>query len=371
MKKLLVTTGVVSLASVALLANVAINEVSADDLYDYDYEAAIELGNGENIYTEAYEDEFSFLTQSNFISHTGEVLSYDEYQITLDTARISIDEYTFILGEIEVGANITFYTRPDMPVGQSYPPFFGSVAAIVVESEELLNHKVDMFLDSEVEGRLISQDGSLLIQIGENTQIVDASGNAYEGNISGRNLLVTFGISTRSIPEQATPNKIVVLPVEGVFIVGGLMPTIDPINGVEYPSIEIETGEGYQNVVTLPIAIDGFEDERDFSAYPIILNNSIGLTENFIEQEGNIFVPFRVVVEALGFNVNWNAQTAQISLNQYGEEGYAVFTVSEAGGIIVENRTYVPLSFFRDYLNFNNAYFHGGHVQINNEEVMQ
>jgi len=354
MKRILPVVGVIA----AGLALTAVRPVSAYEPEHYEEE--LELSNPfQNntpvpVVAEVEEEIVLEAEESAFVSHTGEVVSIEDEQIVLDNAILSISENTFVLGEIAVGETVTFWVKPNAPVGRSYPPFYGEVTAIVVESDDILNHKLDIFEYSEAHERLVSRDGNLAITIGEHTQVLDLEGNAFTGeDLSGRFLLVVYGISTRSIPAQTTPSKIIAFPLEDE-------------NATHYPSgiLEIETGEGFENVVTLPLVLDPSEIITVQDA-PIILNGNIGVPENFVERDNTIYVPLRAVIEALGGTVGWNPVTATITLELDGE------TFAVQASVIIENRTYVPLSFFREVLGFNNAYFEGGHVQINNEEVMQ
>ena len=68
---------------------------------------------------------------------------------------------------------------------------------------------------------LLSSDGELVIRIADNTPIIfeddiDAREGLIEGEtliefLNGRNLIVGYSVTTRSIPPQTTPEKIVVL----------------------------------------------------------------------------------------------------------------------------------------------------------------
>ncbi|MCL2610778.1 MAG: copper amine oxidase N-terminal domain-containing protein [Defluviitaleaceae bacterium] len=300
--------------------------------------------------------------QNNFLNQRGEVTHYEDEIITITntnggTTRILQDEYTFVFGEIEVGVHLAFYYRPDLPVALIYPEQLTAVAIVVYNPEDTLFHKADMFQVQDFNdlgatadaNRLISMDGELVINIGPDTEILDNEGNNYEGDLNGRNLLVFYSITTRSIPPQTTPSQIIVLPVEGIFTLTGMMPTLPPINDVE--SVDLAS---YDN-----------EEPRDWTGYTIILNSSIGLTNNILEYDDGVYVPLRAVTEALGYTVGWNPATAEVTLTLEDKE------VSYLPTTIIRNRAYVPLSFFRELLGFNNAYFAGGHVQINNEEVMQ
>lgn len=83
--------------------------------------------------------------------------------------------------------------------------------------------KTDRFTVMQTENglSLISQDGSLIIHIGDNTVILFEDGlNARDclmdnqtlaSLLDNRNLTIYYSITTRSIPAQTTPEKIVIL----------------------------------------------------------------------------------------------------------------------------------------------------------------
>ena len=121
-------------------------------------------------------------------------------------ATIVVTSNTYILDneEISVGSKITGYYNANAPMIMIYPPQY-STEVVAVEREDR-NVKVDLF-DKDY----ISSDNSLKLNISEDTVIVSENGEAFTGELADRKLVVVYGPSTRSIPAQTTPEKIVVL----------------------------------------------------------------------------------------------------------------------------------------------------------------
>jgi len=185
-------------------------DISDDSEYepDYDYNGEYDFG---------FDDGFDpWADVPIFGSWTGEVVeisveySYPPtYTFLLQSESGSVnfiaDFNTFTLGETpEVGDTITgFYLLAGMPMALIYPPQF-NVSAIV--NGEFDNIHVDRFDDE-----LVSYDGNLRLNIGDETEIILQDGEPFECELAHRKLVVVYDISTRSIPAMTTPSRIIVL----------------------------------------------------------------------------------------------------------------------------------------------------------------
>jgi hypothetical protein len=67
------------------------------------------------------------------------------------------------------------------------------------------NVKADYF-----NSQLVSSDGALKLNIVPSTHIILKNDQPYNGSLMNRNLIVLYGASTKSIPAQTTPYKIIV-----------------------------------------------------------------------------------------------------------------------------------------------------------------
>lgn len=105
---------------------------------------------------------------------------------------------------IAVGDLITGYYDGDAPVPLIYPPQY---QALVIVKESPYHHvKVDFFNE-----HLESSDGQLQLNISPYTQKLLTNGQLFLNNVSNRNLIVIYGFTTKSIPAQTAPYKIIVL----------------------------------------------------------------------------------------------------------------------------------------------------------------
>jgi len=219
--------------------------------------------------------------------------------------------------------------------------------------------------------------------------------------LEGRNMTVTYGIVTASIPAQTTPISVKILFETAVHLPGEIPSTMwfDEETGLWmsgtplYPGvIEIDTGEGFQNIVTLP----GYIGDLDFDsngrppwiAAPIELNGEIVVNGEVIAapvpttygvHDGSVvMVPLRAVAEALGYDVLWNEELQSVQLGVainlwIGQEEFHIGRMAPLGlqvpPTIIDNYTFVPLNFFRIALN-QNAYVFEGQIVIETETDM-
>ncbi|MFT9497260.1 hypothetical protein [Anaerosolibacter sp.] len=105
---------------------------------------------------------------------------------------------------VSVGDIVVGFYDANAPVPLIYPPQYRAI----VMSRLVLgqNVKVDYFNE-----QLVSSDGTLKLNIAPFTQIILENNQAFTANLANRNLIVLYGPTTRSIPAQTTPYKIIVL----------------------------------------------------------------------------------------------------------------------------------------------------------------
>jgi hypothetical protein len=105
---------------------------------------------------------------------------------------------------VAVGDRVTGYYDGNAPVPLIYPPQYQ--ALVMVKNSPFQNVKVDYFT-SELE----SSDGRLRLNLSPYTQIVLTNGQPFSRTPANRNLIVIYGPTTKSIPAQTTPYRIIVL----------------------------------------------------------------------------------------------------------------------------------------------------------------
>ncbi|MFD2618644.1 hypothetical protein [Terrilactibacillus laevilacticus] len=105
---------------------------------------------------------------------------------------------------IKPGDTITGFYDGDAPVSLIYPPQYQAI--VITKNRPYQNVKVDFF-----DSQLVSRDGQLKLNLSPSTQILLVNGQAFTKNPANRNLIVTYGPTSRSIPPQTTPYKIIVI----------------------------------------------------------------------------------------------------------------------------------------------------------------
>ncbi len=110
-----------------------------------------------------------------------------------------VDHEMLAIGDCVIG----FYDA-NAPVPAIYPPQYEAV--VMAKTSPYKNVKVDYF-----DSQLISSDGTLKLNISPCTKIILYNGQIFNDNIENRNLIVIYGPTTRSIPAQTTPYKIIVM----------------------------------------------------------------------------------------------------------------------------------------------------------------
>ena len=104
---------------------------------------------------------------------------------------------------VTVGDTVTGYYDGDAPVPLIYPPQYR--ALVVVKDDPYQTIKVDYF-----NNQLVSRDGQLQLNLSPYTQIFSRNGQPFTKSIANRNLIVSYGPTTRSIPAQTTPYWVIV-----------------------------------------------------------------------------------------------------------------------------------------------------------------
>ncbi|WIV13270.1 hypothetical protein [Proteiniborus sp. MB09-C3] len=105
---------------------------------------------------------------------------------------------------MSIGDTVIGYYDLNAAVPLIYPPQLQAIVMAKLVSE--YNVKVDYF-----DEQLISSDGTLKLNIAPSTQIILENGQSFTGNPANHDLIVLYGPTTRSIPAQTTPYKIIVI----------------------------------------------------------------------------------------------------------------------------------------------------------------
>lgn len=188
---------------------------------------------------------------------------------------------------------------------------------IMQDEEAVMAVNVDVFTDNGE--MLVNAANTLALIIGEETEVVNLDGEAVE-ELSGKSLAVFYDISTRSIPAQTTPKKVVVL----------------------------------ENAASEEVVVD----------YTKVTSLTAGDKEigaiSFDSAKNTFMVPVRAISEALGYDVAWEGETKTVTIASGEEKAQMVIgenayvgseeVALEAAPELREDRTYAPVSFFEKVL---------------------
>lgn len=117
---------------------------------------------------------------------------------------VSPDTYVINEVRLRIGMNVTAFYDANLPIPLIYPPRY---QAIFIGRR---NPRESIYA-GEFDDNLESLDGTLKLNIGRSTEIVTSNGQPYNCSLAAQTLIVYYGVTTRSIPAQTTPRKIIVI----------------------------------------------------------------------------------------------------------------------------------------------------------------
>ena len=105
---------------------------------------------------------------------------------------------------LRVGMRCTFWYRTDAPMLLIYPPQYRAVVVAVYEEDR----SIDVGYYDET---LLNDTGTLRLNVSRTVNIRTTNNQMYIGEPAGKDLVVIYDSSTRSIPAQTTPREVFVL----------------------------------------------------------------------------------------------------------------------------------------------------------------
>lgn len=105
---------------------------------------------------------------------------------------------------LSVGMLCTFWYATDVPMPLIYPPQYNAVVAARDKAERMVN--VGYYNMS-----MVNEDRTLQLNMDGSVDVRTTNNQYFQGSPANHNLVVTYESSTRSIPAQTTPKKVVVL----------------------------------------------------------------------------------------------------------------------------------------------------------------
>ena len=123
-----------------------------------------------------------------------------------NTVNFIVNPATFVVDfvTLTVGRTCTFWYRTDAPVPLIYPPQYTAV----VVAEERRGRMIDV---SFYNNALLNEEQTLQLNIDGSVELRTTNNQFFQGNPANRNLVVIYENSTRSIPAQTTPRRVIVL----------------------------------------------------------------------------------------------------------------------------------------------------------------
>lgn len=144
------------------------------------------------------------------ISESGEgsgcykLISVDDGYGTLVNFVVSPSTYFVDHVMVMPGDMITGFYDANAAVPLIFPPQFRAI--VIVRDSMYQNVKVDYFNNN-----LISSDNTLKLNIAPWTQVLLENSQPFTMSPINRDLIVIYGATTRSIPAQTSPYKIIVM----------------------------------------------------------------------------------------------------------------------------------------------------------------
>lgn len=159
-----------------------------------------------------------------FLSFKGRVTSINDFPVSsndedagcyklmsvvneeMETVNFVVSPNTYFVNYamIGVGDIVTGFYDANAPVPMIYPPQYRAV--VIAKYIPYVNVAVDYF-----DSQLVSSDNSLKLNIAPCTQILLQNNQPFTNDPGNRNLIVVYGPTTRSIPAQTVPYKIIVM----------------------------------------------------------------------------------------------------------------------------------------------------------------
>ena len=245
------------------------------------------------------------------------------------------------LSDLTAGSKITVFTGSYEPTPLILPVQY-TANVIIINGDKEGNVNADTYLADE-EG-YTNAANTLKIAAADDTKIVDKDEKEYKGDLDKNDLIVFYGVSTKSIPAQTTPTKVVVLGKNEI----ALKQIEAAKNATPAPTAAPET----------TVAPEATEAPQ--VSYAGLVNVVIGdkNVSDVYAKDNTTMVPLREVAEAAGFTVTWDAENRAVILNdgvyslKIGENSYVKgkmmpLTLSAAPEI-VNDLTYVPAEFFAE-----------------------
>lgn len=133
-----------------------------------------------------------------------------QQMVTLENAEgihnfiISPDTYVVDMVSMRTGMMVTAFYDVSLPIPLIYPPQYQ--AAVAGRS-----HTNETMMIGYFDENLLAADESLQLRMSRGTEVLTSNGQDYLCPVGDHVLIVYYSITTRSIPPQTTPRKVIVM----------------------------------------------------------------------------------------------------------------------------------------------------------------
>lgn len=127
-----------------------------------------------------------------------------------NTVNFILTPLTYVVDyeTLRAGMMCTFWYSMDAPMPLIYPPRYNAVAAAQEKNGRMIN--VGYY-----DASLVNEDQTLQLNLDGSVEVRTVNNQCFLGNPGNNNLVVVYANSTRSIPAQTTPSRVVVLCGQG------------------------------------------------------------------------------------------------------------------------------------------------------------
>ena len=106
--------------------------------------------------------------------------------------------------QLRAGLRVAAFYDSSLPVPLIFPPQYrAQIITVLGRNEQVMLNDFDR--------RLLAADGALQLNVAGNTVVQTINGQQFNCSPANRSLLVYYTMTTRSIPPQTTPRRIIVL----------------------------------------------------------------------------------------------------------------------------------------------------------------
>lgn len=114
------------------------------------------------------------------------------------------ESYVIQSARLRPGMSVTAFYDSNLPIPLIFPPQYQAVIIGRKNSNETI-------YAGYFNNNLTAEDNSLKLNIARNTEILTSNGQLYNCGLGGQLLIVYYTNTTRSIPPQTTPRRIIVM----------------------------------------------------------------------------------------------------------------------------------------------------------------